>query len=80
MFQSVGCVTNFSFTQFNRIRIISLDAGLWLDGIPALDLWDLILSVLGNTTQNHDRKGKLVVGRNTHVTSQASNLEECSTF
>ena len=25
----------------------SLDAGLRLDGIPALDLWDLIVSVLG---------------------------------
>ena len=37
-------------------EIISLDAGLRLDGIPALDLWDLIVSVLGNTTQNHDRK------------------------
>ena len=36
-------------------EIISLDAGLRLDGIPALDLWDLIVLVLGNTTQNHDR-------------------------
>ena len=35
-------------------EIISLDAGLRLDGIPALDLWDLIVLVLGNTTQNHD--------------------------
>ena len=26
-------------------EIISLDAGLRLDGIPALDLWDLIVSV-----------------------------------
>ena len=42
-------------------EIISLDAGLRLDGIPALDLWDLIVSVLGNTTQNHDRTGKPVV-------------------
>ena len=33
-------------------EIISLDAGLRLDGIPALDLWDLIVAVLGNTTQN----------------------------
>ena len=33
-------------------EIIYLDAGLRLDGIPALDLWDLIVSVLGNTTQN----------------------------
>ena len=36
-------------------KIISLDAGLRLDGITALDLWDLIVSVLGNTTQKHDR-------------------------
>ena len=39
---------------------ISLDAGLRLDGIPALELWDLIVLVFGNTTQNHDRTGKLV--------------------
>ena len=33
-------------------EIISLDAGLRLDGIPALDLWNLIVAVLGNTNQN----------------------------
>ena len=34
-------------------EIISLDAGLRSDGIPALDLWDLIVAVLhGNTHQN----------------------------
>ena len=33
-------------------EIISLDAGLRLDGILALYLWDLIVAVLGNTTQN----------------------------
>ena len=38
-------------------EIFSLDAGLRLDGIPALELWDLFLSVFGNTTQNHDRTG-----------------------
>ena len=32
-------------------EIISLDTGLRLDGLPALELWDLIVSVLGNTTQ-----------------------------
>ena len=42
-------------------EIIALDAGLRLDGIPALDLWDLIVLVLGNTTQNHDRTGRPVV-------------------
>ena len=42
-------------------EIISLDEGLRLDGVPVLDLWDLIVSVLGNTTQNHDRTGRPVV-------------------
>ena len=36
--------------------IISLDARLRLDGIPALDLWELIVSVLGNTTQNRTER------------------------
>ena len=40
---------------------ISLDAGLRLDGIPALDLWDLIVSVHGNTTQNRiERRNPLL--------------------
>ena len=52
-------------------EIISLDAGLRLDGIPALDLWDLIVLVLGNTTQNHDRTEKPVVCRDkNHVHQQ----------
>ena len=36
-------------------EIISSDTGLRLDGLPALELWDLIVFVVGNTTQNHDR-------------------------
>ena len=42
-------------------EIISLDAGLRLDGIPALDLWDLIVSVLGNTIQAPERPGRPVM-------------------
>ena len=42
-------------------EIISLDAGLRLDGTPALDLRDLIVLVLGNTTQNRDRTERPVV-------------------
>ena len=38
-------------------EIISLDAGLRLDGIPARDLWDLIVAVLGNTLQSHKERG-----------------------
>ena len=32
-------------------EIISLDTGLRLDGLPALELWDLIVSVLGNISR-----------------------------
>ena len=42
-------------------EIISLDAGLRLDGILALDLWDLIVCVFGNTIQILDRSGQPVV-------------------
>ena len=42
-------------------EIISLDAGLRLDGIPALDLWDLIVLVLGNTIQTPERPGRPVI-------------------
>ena len=37
--------------------IISLDAGLRLEGIPALDLWGLIVSVFGNTNQDRIERG-----------------------
>ena len=37
-------------------EIISLDAGLRLDGIPALDLWDLVVAILGNTNQSHKQR------------------------
>ena len=41
-------------------EIISLDAGLRLDGLLALELWDLIVSVFGSVTQTSDRAGRLV--------------------
>ena len=36
-------------------EIISLDTGLRMDGLPALELWDLIVSVLGNVSRVSDR-------------------------
>ena len=39
-------------------EIISLDTGLRLDGLPALELWDLIVSVLGNISRVSDRSGQ----------------------
>ena len=39
-------------------EIISLDTGLRLDGLPTLELWDLIVSVLGNVSRVSDRSGQ----------------------
>ena len=39
-------------------EIISLDTGLRLDGLPALELWALIVSVLGNVSRVSDRSGQ----------------------
>ena len=41
-------------------EIISLDTGLRLDGLLALELWDLIVSVFGSVTQTSDRTGRFV--------------------
>ena len=45
-------------------EIISLDTGLRLDGLPALELWDLIVSLFGNISHVSDRTGQLVNGKN----------------
>ena len=39
-------------------EIISLDTGLRFDGLPALELWDLIVSVFGSVSQISDRSGQ----------------------
>ena len=39
-------------------EIISLDTGLRSDGLPALELWDLIVSVLGNVSRVSGRSGQ----------------------
>ena len=39
-------------------EIIFLDTGLRLDGLLALELWDLIISVFGNISQISDRSGQ----------------------
>ena len=55
-------------------EIISLDAGLRLDGIPALDLWDLIVSVLGNTIQTPERPVTPVVNDKTQRSQGMTNV------
>ena len=39
-------------------EIISLDTGLRLDGLPALELWDLIVSVFGSVSRVSERSGQ----------------------
>ena len=39
-------------------EIISLDTGLRLDGLLALELWDLIVSVFGNVSRVSDASGQ----------------------
>ena len=39
-------------------EIISLDTGLRLDGLPALEPWDQIVSVHGNVSRVSDRSGQ----------------------
>ena len=39
-------------------EIISLDIGLRLDGLPTMELWDLIVSGLGNVSRVSDGSGK----------------------
>ena len=51
------------FWNSTESEIISLDAGLRLDGIPALDLWDLIVAVLGNTNQSHKEQWDLLMNK-----------------
>ena len=52
-------------------EIISLDTGLRLDGLPALELWDLIVSVLGNVPRVSDNPGRLVTDVDKREKSQS---------
>ena len=51
-------------------EIISLDTGLRLDGLLALELWDLIVSVFGSVSLISDRTGRLVNDVKKHQKSQ----------
>ena len=51
--------TDFRFTQFTEAEVISLDAGLRMGGIPALDLWDSVIDVF-HSSPNQTNKTKYV--------------------
>ena len=72
LFQKVGRARNkllFSHSS-TESEIISLDTGLRLDGLPALELWDLIVSVFGSVSQISDRTGQPVNDVKKHHKSQ----------
>ena len=50
--------TSVFFHSSTESEIIFLDTGLRLDGLPALELWDLIVSVLGNVSRVSDNPGR----------------------
>ena len=60
MFQEVGCARNKLrfLTVEQNLKIISLDTGLRLYGLLALEFWDLIVSVLGNVSRVSVGSGK----------------------
>ena len=57
LFPSVGCARGKLLSR-TESEIISLDAGLRMDGILALDLWNVVIDVLRSTNNtvkpNHD--------------------------
>ena len=64
-------------------EIISLDTGLRLDGLLALELWDLIVSVFGSVSQNSDRTGRPVnidVKRNQKSQGKINVMENIDSF
>ena len=52
--------------------------GLRLDGIPALDLWDLIVAVHGNTYQSNQGRGDFLHEPGSFNTSHNSKTKEIS--
>ena len=52
------CKKQTAVSHSSESEIISLDTGLRLDGLLALDLWDPIVSFLGNVSRVSDRSGQ----------------------
>ena len=56
--------------------IMSLDAGLRMDGLPALDLWEVVIEVLRSSTSDPSSGNRCETGnrsRNTHKPKQKGN-------
>ena len=80
--------TDFIFKQFNRRwNIISLHARLRMDGIPALDLWDLFMEVfhsypnqLNNTKDQEPGNSSRNTTSNKHTQNQTKVPTEHDNF
>ena len=57
-------------------EIISLDAGFRIDGIPVVDLWDLVIEVLHSSS---NRKQKFKSERRNLSSSKTSEKQRCNT-
>ena len=51
------CASKLDVQETTEAELISLDAGLRMDGIPALDLWDLEIEVF-HSSPNRTKKSK----------------------
>ena len=52
------CKKQTSVSHSSKVsEVVSLDAGLRMDGISALDLWNLVIEVL-HSSSNQSRKSK----------------------
>ena len=59
-FPQVGCVRNTSVSHSSTdSEVLSVDAGLRMDGIPALDVWDLVIEVLHSSLNHPSIQGNL---------------------
>ena len=56
-------------------EIISLDAGLRMDGIPALDLWDLVLEVFHSSPNQFDNTKDQTRGNSSRNTTSNNHTQ-----
>ena len=69
---------NCCLAQFlQESEIISLDAGLRMDGLLALDLWDIVIEVLRSTSNNVEPKHTSIqeTGATPHSLNKAQKLK-----
>ena len=57
-------------------EVISLDAGLRMDGIAALDLWDLFIEVLHSSSNQLEKSRENVQGNLLHDTPSRKHIKK----